>query len=94
MTLPFLLLTLLEQIKNETGLIMIFPMLVGLPWVLIYTILPFDIPGFTSPTNPSSGEMILTVGELFLFMIPVYINIFLFTVIICKEKKSGIEGSP
>jgi len=30
-TLPFALLVLLDQIKNESGLMMIFPMVLGLP---------------------------------------------------------------
>ncbi|HIP64658.1 MAG TPA: hypothetical protein EYH10_05275 [Deltaproteobacteria bacterium] len=85
-TLPFALLVLLDQIKNESGLMMIFPMILGLPWVLIYILLPFDIPGFTSPPSPStSGDMVLTMSELFLFMIPVYINIYLFILVVCKE---------
>ena len=87
-TLPFALLVFLGQIKNESGLIMIFPMLAGVPWVLIYTILPFDIPGFTSAAPPStSGETILNFGELLLFMIPVYINIYLLTFFIWRKKK-------
>lgn len=87
-TLPFGLLVSLEQIKNENGLIMIFPMLAGLPWVLIYMILPFDIPGFTSAATPtSSGGIVLSFGALLLFMVPVYINIYLVTFLIWREKK-------
>ena len=90
-TLPFALLVALGQIKNESGLIMIFPMLAGLPWVLLYLILPFDIPGFTSPAAPSSGETILTFGELFLYMAPVYINIYLATFLIWREKRKKMS---
>jgi len=91
-TLPFALLVALGQIKNESGLIMIFPMLAGLPWILIYLILPFDIPGLTSAAT-SSGETILSFGELLLFMIPVYINIYLATFLIWGEKKKKVEDA-
>jgi len=92
-TLPFALLTLLGQIKNESVLIMIFPFIAGLPWVLIYIVLPFDIPVLTSPASPSfSGDIILTMYQLFLFMIPVYINIYLFSCVVFRFKK-GVKNS-
>ena len=91
-TLPFAILTLLGQIKNESGLIMIFPMLAGMPWILIYLALPFDIPGLTSSSNTSvSGDNILNFWQLFLFMLPVYINLYLLTCAIFKFKPKATQ---
>ncbi len=73
-TAPFGLLTVMGQIENEAGLIMLFPMLAGLPWVLLYLL--FDIPGFTSP-GLSGTANILSVFGLMLFMVPVYINVYI-----------------
>ncbi|MBW2467025.1 MAG: hypothetical protein JRF02_06965 [Deltaproteobacteria bacterium] len=78
-TLPFAFLTVLGQIENEAGLILIFPFVAGLPWILIYMKLPFDIAGLNSP---ASGA--LNLVQLFFMMLPVYINIFLINFIVSR----------
>lgn len=86
-TLPFLVLTLSGQIKNESGLLMALPIIAGSPWVFLYILLPFDIPGFTSSAVPPlPGDIYLTLDQLFLFMLPVYINIYLLTYLIFRFK--------
>ncbi|MDO8523212.1 MAG: hypothetical protein Q7S12_02940 [bacterium] len=86
-TLPFLVLTLLEAIKNEGGLIMLLPMMAGLPWVFLYLVLPFEIPGFTSAAIPNAqGDNIMSIFELILFMIPVYVNIYLLVHFVSDNK--------
>ncbi len=72
-TAPFGLLTVFGQMENESGLIMILPMLAGLPWVFLYFL--FDIPGFTSPGLPGTTSS-LSIFVLMLFMLPVYINVY------------------
>jgi hypothetical protein len=50
--------------------------ILGLPWIFLYKILPFNIPGFTSaPINEINS--CVGVFETFLFYIPIYINLFI-----------------
>ena len=78
-TAPCFLLSIFGMIKNEDALILFLPFLAGLPWNLIYGYLPVDIPGITSAGLPdASGNLTVSVFELMFFMIPVYINIYLF----------------
>jgi hypothetical protein len=78
LTIPFLLLTVGGGIKNEDALILILPYLAGMPWVLLYSWLPFDIPGFTSAGIPDqSGNLTVTVFHLVLLMLPVFLNIYI-----------------
>jgi len=81
-TLPFALLTVLGQIENEAGLILIFPFVAGLPWILIYMKLPIDIAGLNSPISGA-----LNLVQLFFMMLPVYINIFLINFIVSSLMK-------
>ena len=81
-TLPFAFLTVLGQIENEAGLILIFPFVAGLPWILIYMKLPFDIAGLNSPISGA-----LNLVQLFFMMLPVYINIFLINSIVSSLMK-------
>lgn len=84
-TAPYIFLTLTDAIKNENGLIMILPFLSGLPWVLFYFLLPFDIPGFTSAGIPDqAGNLFISVPHLILFMLPVYLNIYIAVRLIMK----------
>jgi hypothetical protein len=77
LTIPFLGLTVCG-IKNEGALILILPFLAGMPWVLLYFWLPFDIPGFTSAGIPDqSGNLTVTVFQLVLLMLPVFLNIYI-----------------
>jgi hypothetical protein len=77
LTIPLLGLTLCG-IKNESALILIFPWLAGMPWVLLYFWLPFDIPGFTSAGVPDeSGNLTVTVFQLVLLLLPVFLNIYI-----------------
>jgi len=77
LTSPFLGLTLCG-IKDESALILFLPFLAGLPWVLLYSWLPLDIPGFTSAGIPDqSGHLTVTVYQLFLLMLPVFLNIYI-----------------
>lgn len=78
LTIPFLGLTVCGGIKNENALILILPFLAGMPWVLLYFWLPFDIPGFTSAGIPDqSGNLTVTVFQLVLLMLPVFLNIYI-----------------
>jgi len=77
-TIPYFLLTVFGLIKNESGLILILPFLGGQPWLLLYLILPFDIPGITSAGQPDqTGNIVFSLFDLLLLMIPVYINIYI-----------------
>ncbi|MCP5005276.1 MAG: hypothetical protein GY941_15275 [Planctomycetes bacterium] len=89
-TAPLGLLTVVGAIENESGLIMILPLLAGLPWVLIYFC--FDIPGLTSPGLPETSGT-LSIFELILFMLPVYINIYLVVRLLFKDPKSLKESA-
>ena len=82
-TVPFALLTIIGQVENESGLIMLLPMLAGLPWVLLYLL--FDIPGFTSAGLPGVSNS-LSISGLMLFMLPVYINIYLVVRLLMKKR--------
>jgi hypothetical protein len=65
-------------IHDESTLILILPWLCGMPWVLLYFWLPFDIPGFTSAGIPDeSGHLTVTFFQLALLMLPVYLNIYI-----------------
>lgn len=76
-TSPFLGWTICG-IHDASALILILPWLAGMPWVLLYSWLPFDIPGFTSASIPDqSGRSTVTVFQLALFMLPVYLNIYI-----------------
>lgn len=77
-TIPFLFLTVAGQIKNESALILLLPFLAGMPWVLLYFLLPFDIQGFTSAGVPDqSGDLTVSVFQLILLMLPVCLNIYI-----------------
>lgn len=77
LTIPFLGLTVCG-IKNEGALILILPYLAGMPWVLLYSWLPIDIPGFTSAGIPDqSGNLTVSVFHLVLLMLPVFLNIYI-----------------
>ncbi len=89
-TAPFGLLTVFGQMENESGLIMILPMLAGLPWVLLYLFL--DIPGFTSPGLPGASNS-LSIFELILFMLPVYINVYLVVRLLKKDTQFNKDGT-
>jgi|OpeIllAssembly_1097287.scaffolds.fasta_scaffold93197_3 hypothetical protein len=76
-TSPFLGWTICG-IHDASALILILPWLAGMPWVLLYSWLPFDIPGFTSaPIPDQSGRSTVTVFQLALLMLPVYLNIYI-----------------
>ncbi len=78
LTIPFLFLTVAGQIKNESALILLLPFLAGMPWVLLYFLLPFDIPGFTSAGVPNqSGDLTVSVFQLILLMLPLCLNIYI-----------------
>jgi hypothetical protein len=75
---PLLSLTVVCGLKNEEALILMFPFLVGMPWVLLYLFLPFDIPGLTSAGIPdASGHLKVTVFHLALVLLPALLNIYI-----------------
>lgn len=85
-TSPFLGWTICG-IHDASALILILPWLAGMPWVLLYSWLPFDIPGFTSaPIPDQSGHSTVTVFQLALFMLPVYLNIYIAVRLIFRER--------
>jgi len=51
--------------------------LAGMPWVLLYLILPFDIVGFTSPCI--SDYCAIGILSTMLFYFPIYINLYIFS---------------
>lgn len=76
-TMPFLLLTAAGHIKNEGALILYLPFLAGMPWVLLYALLP-GIPGFTSAGVPDqSGDLTVSVLQLVFLMLPAWLNIYI-----------------
>lgn len=76
-TSPFLALTACG-LKNEEALVLMLPFLAGMPWVLLYFWLPFDIPGLTSAGIPDeSGHLTVTFFQLALVMLPVFLNIYI-----------------
>jgi len=87
-TIPFALFLFLGYLDDERGLILIIPFLAGLPWQLVFLILPFTIPGINSA--PSDGFH-FTLLHLLIFMVPVYINIFIVFLISnrVKNKHNG-----
>jgi hypothetical protein len=78
---PFYYLVSLGQVKNEGAFIFFVPYVAGLPWVLLYSVLPFQIPGFTSAgVADANGDLYVGVLHCILIFLPVYLNLFL----ICK----------
>lgn len=76
-TSPFLAL-MACGLKNEEALVLILPFFAGMPWVLLYFWLPFNIPGLTSAGIPDeSGRLTVTYFELALLMLPVFLNIYI-----------------
>ena len=76
-TSPFLGWTICG-IHDASALILFLPYFAGMPWVLLYSWLPFDIPGFTSaPIPDQSGRSTVTVFQLALLMLPVFLNIYI-----------------
>ncbi len=73
-TIPLGLLTVIGEIEGETGMILFLPCVLGLPWNLIYLVLPIEIDGITS--TGMGGPLALWQLLLF-FMVPLYINIYL-----------------
>ena len=72
-TSPFLGFTICG-IHGASTLVLILPWLWGMPWVPLYLWLPFDIPGFTSAGIPDeSGHLTVSVFQLALLMLPVYL---------------------
>lgn len=93
----FLILALSLQIKNESGLILILPVFLGLPWSLLLAYLPFDTfdkAGFNinnSGVPDVYGNLITTPVDVILFMIPVYINLFIAFHVINKVFSKTVE---
>jgi len=93
LSLPFILLAANGSIVNESGLILILPVMAGLPWVLLFLILPFDIPGITSAGIPNeAGNIVASISDVVIMMIPLYINIYLlFLLIIWIMQKNNTK---
>ncbi len=76
-TIPLGFLTVIGEMDGETGMILFMPVVLGLPWNLIYLILlilPIKIEGINSG---GTGEPLALWQLLLFFMVPLYINIYL-----------------
>ncbi|OGG47623.1 hypothetical protein A2671_01710 [Candidatus Kaiserbacteria bacterium RIFCSPHIGHO2_01_FULL_49_13] len=88
--LPFLFFSFVGGIKNEGGMVLFPTILTGFPWIFLYLLLPFDIPGFTSAGVPNAqGDLQVSTLHILLFLIPTFINIFLLFYILFHK-----EGNP
>ncbi len=93
-TLPFLLMSLsvFGGIKNEDAMILILPFVAGLPWNLVFLVLPFDIPGMTSAGIPDvNGNLYVLPFHIVILMLPVYVNIYLLMRLSRLRKITGNE---
>lgn len=87
-TAPFFAFAMMGELDNEGVIGLMLPFMGGLPWVLIYLYLPFDIPGATSPGVPDeTGDLSTSVLIVFLVFLPVYLNIFLAFLFVTYDTK-------
>jgi len=87
-TVPFFLVTL-AGIRNESSLILIFPLLLGIPWSYVIARLPATLPGHdsTGMVLDAQGNLTLSIFGLILYLIPIYINIYILSRLIYRDTK-------
>lgn len=87
--LPFLLLSSFGALENENAMILLPLILTGFPWILLYLLLPFEIPGFTSAGLPDAqGNLLVSPLHIVLFLIPTFINMYLLFYMRFRKEKS------
>lgn len=75
-SLPFIVLAWMGATAGEGGLILVFPVALGMPWSWVFAALLPTIPGYNAPPVP--GMALDPVVEAFLMLLPVYLNVYLF----------------
>lgn len=86
-TVPLLFMTMLG-IRNESALILIFPLILGIPWSYGMAHLQSYF-GHNSAgmVQDDQGNLTLSFLGSLLFLIPIYINIYIFSRFIYRKRK-------